>query len=230
MENISSEDSSPEKKYIAFFDLDLTVTAKISGNALVAMAWKKHLISLADIIKAVYHYFLYRIGLSDPLKAIDVIVGWVRGKSETGMNELCEDVCREVLLPAVYSEAIAAINFHRENKADVVILSSALDHICSIVSERLGMDGYIGSSLEASDGFLTGRTNGKLCFGEEKLHRMNDYCKRNTMNPDDSWYYADSISDLSVLKAVGRPVCVNPDRKLISEAKKRGWEIMIWNH
>lgn len=230
MENISSEDSSPAKKYVAFFDLDLTITAKISGKALVAMAWKKHLVSPADIIKAINLYFLYRIGLSDPQKVIDVIVGLVRGKSEAGMNELCEDACREVLLPAVYSEAIKAINFHRENKADVVILSSAPDHICAIISESLGMDGYIGSSLEAKAGFLTGRTKGKLCFGEEKLHRMNEYCKHNTMNPDDSWYYADSISDLSVLKAVGRPVCVNPDRQLKSEAKKRGWKIMIWNH
>jgi len=45
---------------------------------------------------------------------------------------------------------------------------------------------------------------------------------------EDAWYYGDSISDLPVLKTVGFPVCVNPDKKLIKAAKENSWKICYW--
>ena len=37
--------------------------------------------------------------------------------------------------------------------------------------------------------------------------------------------YADSTSDLAMLEAVGFPVAVNPETKLASLARRRGWLI-----
>jgi hypothetical protein len=37
--------------------------------------------------------------------------------------------------------------------------------------------------------------------------------------------YSDSINDLPMLSLVGRPVAVNPDSALLSEARSRGWEV-----
>jgi HAD superfamily hydrolase (TIGR01490 family) len=230
MDNTSSEDRNHGKKYVVFFDLDRTITGEISGKALVRMAWKKRLISGADLLNAFWLYLLYRIKLRDPIRVIEDMVGWVRGRSEAEMESLCSDVCREVLLPSVFTEAIKAIKFHKENNSDVVILSSALNLICAEVSEKLGMNGYICSYLEAKDGYFTGRSAGGLCFAEEKLIRLKAYCRKNTMNPEDSWYYGDSFSDLPVLDAVGNPVCVNPDRKLTKVARRRDWRIVTWIH
>jgi phosphoserine phosphatase len=44
-----------------------------------------------------------------------------------------------------------------------------------------------------------------------------------------SYAYADSISDLPMLEAVGRPVAVNPDRRLRSAAEERGWQVRDWD-
>ena len=41
-------------------------------------------------------------------------------------------------------------------------------------------------------------------------------------------FYTDSMSDLPVLEAVGRPVAVHPDPRLRREASRRGWEIADW--
>ncbi|MBA3610362.1 MAG: HAD-IB family hydrolase, partial [Rubrobacter sp.] len=43
-----------------------------------------------------------------------------------------------------------------------------------------------------------------------------------------SYAYADAISDLPMLEAVGNPVAVNPDRRLEASAKERGWRIEHW--
>jgi HAD superfamily hydrolase (TIGR01490 family) len=195
----------------------------------VRLAWKKRQISSKDLLNAFYLYLLFKMRLTDPLKIIDEMVNQVKGKSEAWIEDLCSEAWSEILLPSLFSEASAEITFHKENNGRVVILSSALHQICERVSEFLGMDGYLCSSLEVSDGYLTGRADGRLCFGEEKLNRMMEYCKKNTMNPSESWYYGDSISDLPVLEIVGNPVCINPDRELKKVALKRGWKIQIWN-
>ena len=217
-------------KYVAFFDLDRTMIREISGNEMVRRAWRKGIISRMDIATALSLYLVYKLNIMDPLKIIDEMAGWAKGMPETELDSLCQEVTSEVLLPSLFSEAVREISIHKENNARVIILSSALDSVCRVVSESLGMNGYVCSSLEAENGYLTGKPLGRICFGEEKLNRLIEYCKANTMNPEDSWYYADSISDLSVLCVVGNPVCVNPDRQLKKEALGRGWKILSWNH
>ena len=192
------------------------------------MAWTKGLISLPELARAFYLYLLFKLRLRNPLNVIDDMIGWVKGKSESEMKELCLSVFREVLLPSLFIEARNEIKMHRENNATVIILSSALDFICSAMSDSLGMDGYLCSSLEAKDGYLTGKPEGRICYGEEKLHRLTGYCAAHNIYQSDIWYYSDSISDLPVLSYVGNPVCINPDRGLKKEALKRGWKILLW--
>jgi len=217
-------------KYVAFFDLDRTMIRKISGKALVRRAWKKSIISWPDLAVALSLYLLYKLKFRDPLKIIDDMAGWVKGMPVAMLESLCLEVTRDILLPSLFIDAGKEIAKHKENNAQVVILSSTLEPVCRVISENLGMNGYICSSLQAENGYLTGMPVGPLCFGEEKLNRMIGYCKTNTMNPADSWYYTDSISDLSALGFVGNPVCVNPDRDLKNEALKRGWKILSWDH
>jgi HAD superfamily hydrolase (TIGR01490 family) len=130
----------------------------------------------------------------------------------------------------VYREAVTEINMHKASGAKVIILSSALQSICRVISESLGMDGYICSSLQVKEGLLTGKPAGRLCYGKEKLHRLTGYCSVNNINMEGLWFYSDSISDLPVLLSVGNPVCVNPDRELTKEAIKRGWKILLWKN
>jgi HAD superfamily hydrolase (TIGR01490 family) len=230
MDPTFSDDKNKEAKYVAFFDLDRTLARAISGNTLVTLAWKKREIHIKDFMNAFYLYLLYKLRLRDPLNIIDEMVTWVKGKPETWIDELCKEACSDILLPSIFSEAVTEISLHKEKNGKVIILSSALHQICGRVSEFLGMDGFICSSLEVKDGYLTGKPAGRLCFGEEKKIRLMEYCRNNTMNPSESWYYGDSISDLSALENVGNPVCINPDRELKKEARKRGWRILVWKN
>ncbi|MBK8881684.1 MAG: HAD family phosphatase [Bacteroidales bacterium] len=230
MDHTFSEDREIVRKGIAFFDLDKTIIREISGRAIIKMAWKQGLIPLIGLFKAFYLYILFKLGIREPLNVIDDMVGWVKGKHETELEQLCSDAFRESLLPSVFEEAKHEINVHKENNIKVIILSSALNYICRAMADELGMDGYICSVLESKEGYFTGRPVGRLCFGAEKLDRLIGYCASNNISHTDIWYYADSISDLPVLNSVGNPVCVNPDRELRAEALKRGWKIVNWEN
>jgi len=229
METTFSKDRITGLKYIAFFDLDSTLTDVISGKALAACAYRKGLMKSSDLVTAIYLLLLYRLNLRDPLKIIDDMVSRVKGIPEQAMNDLCSEVFLKVLLPSVFREAKTEIKQHKENGAKVVILSSGLEQICREMAKSIEMDDIICSVLEVRDGYFTGRPLGRLCFGKEKVIRLIEYCKHNNVNPRYSWYYGDSFSDLPVLDYVGNPVCVNPDKKLKKAAHNRGWKVLYWH-
>jgi HAD superfamily hydrolase (TIGR01490 family) len=228
METIFSQDRNTQKNYIAFFDLDQTITRSISGRALARGAYRKGLLAHWDLINAVFLSLEFRLKLKDPSKIIDEMVGWVKGIPENSIVDLCSEVLQKVLLPSVYKEAVTEIEFHKAKNAKVVLLSSALTTVCQEMAIHLNIDDIICSELEVKNGYLTGRPIGHICYGEEKSIRLLEYCKRNNSSPSDAWYYGDSISDLQALNAVGNPVCVNPDKKLKKAAIKRGWKVLSW--
>lgn len=230
METIFSNDRNTLNNYIAFFDLDQTIANSISGKSLARAAFRKGLFTHMDLINAAFLSLAFRLKLRDPLKIIESMVSWVKGIPETSMIELCSEVSDEVIIPSVYKEAIAEIEYHKSQNAKVIILSSALTHVCKIMASYLGIDDIICSELEVKNGYLTGRPQGHFCFGREKAIRLIAYCDKYLYSPTDAWYYGDSISDLYALKAVGNPVCINPDKKLRKEAVKRAWKTFNWRN
>ncbi len=42
-----------------------------------------------------------------------------------------------------------------------------------------------------------------------------------------AWYYGDSHTDKYVMEAVGFPVAVSPDKKLLKIANRNNWPILL---
>lgn len=229
METISSKDNS-DSSYIAFFDLDRTITKAISGKELAREALRKGVLSYTNLIYALYTSMVYSLNLKDEQKIVDEMVRWVKDLKEDTLLDLCTEVTRNVMLPSVYKVARSEIKHHKEKNAEIVLLSSALTPVCREMARYLKMDDIVCSDLEVVNGYLTGRPIGKLCFGKEKAVRLLSYCEKYNRKTAEAWYYGDSISDLAVLSSVGNPVCVNPDRMLRKAAIKRGWKILKWTY
>ena len=228
METISS--ITDQQNYIAFFDLDQTITKAISGRALVVAGYKKGLFTGWNFVNAIFLSFLFRFKLQDPYRIVVKMVRWVKGIPENRMNDLCVEVCHEILLPSVYTDAIKEIEYHKLKNARIVILTSALKGICIEMAKSLKVDDIICSELEVRNGLLTGRPIGRLCFDKEKAIRLLAYCDKHNFSPGDSWYYGDSISDLPGLTKVGHQACVNPDTRLRKAAIKKDWKILNWEN
>jgi HAD superfamily hydrolase (TIGR01490 family) len=215
---------------VVFFDLDRTLTGEISGNALIRAAWDEGMISMTDILRASFLYLVYKLQIRDPLKVIDSMAGWTRGKSVEELENLCRKTFDNILYPSVYKQAEDELRMHRSEGRRILLLSSALDQICRLMAEQTALDGWLCSTLESKDGFLTGKPVGSFCFGVEKLKRLTGYCNAEGFRLEDAWFYSDSLSDLPALSAVGTPVCVNPDRGLRREAGRRQWKILEWDN
>ena len=58
---------------------------------------------------------------------------------------------------------------------------------------------------------------------------MARYAASEGLDLEQSVAYADSASDLPMLEAVGHPVAVNPEVKLATIARRRGWHTEDWS-
>jgi putative phosphoserine phosphatase/1-acylglycerol-3-phosphate O-acyltransferase len=225
---MSSENNLKGKSYIAFFDLDNTLITSNSGLLLVREARAKEMMSLQDLIRALWMSFLYKFNLRDTEKIIAGMLQWLNGVPVKKINELASEVFLKQMLRTIADEARSEIKWHLDRNAATVILSSALYPVCQAVAGHLNIDDIICTQLETVDGNYTGKPAGKPCFGNEKAYRLKEYCEKNNNKVEAAWYYGDSISDFPALQIVGTPVCVNPDRKLLKAANKNNWKICSW--
>jgi phosphoserine phosphatase len=89
-------------------------------------------------------------------------------------------------------------------------------------------DVVIGAELEQRDGRYTGFMSQPPLVGEARAAWLRRYAGLEGIDLKHSYAYADSYSDLPLLRAVGNPVAVSPDSSLYRYARRRRWPIEEW--
>jgi HAD superfamily hydrolase (TIGR01490 family) len=214
--------------YAVFFDLDKTLIPYDSSTKLIGIAYREGLIGIKHFIKALALLVQYKLHLTDTKKIIATIADWVNGVSENKVKQMASELFETKFKSSIYPKAIEQIKFHRENNAEIILLSASMSLFCELFVAELQLDGALCTIMESEDGRLTGRTVGDFCFGNEKLVRLNDYCLQKNYDTQSSYFYSDSISDLPALEGVGNPICINPDKKLKKLAKNKKLTIYNW--
>jgi phosphoserine phosphatase len=87
----------------------------------------------------------------------------------------------------------------------------------------------VSASLDVdADGRYIGQLLDVPPTGESRASALYDYAARHDLDLAEAVAYADSSNDLPMLEVVGFPVAVNPETRLASLARKRGWLIEHW--
>ena len=213
-------------KYAAFYDLDHTILDGNSATHIVQEARKQEVMTERQFRHAVWLSILYKLNIGEPARMILRMLSWLKGKEELYIMNFSREIFDLLIKDTVRPEILETMKEHRDKKGAVVLLSSASTPICLPVSQFLGMDDIICTQLESRNGRLTGNTIRKLVYGSEKKVRMLEFCRDKDYDPRDAWYYGDSYTDRYVMEAVGNPVAVFPDRKLLKIAKRNHWPIL----
>ena len=213
--------------YTAFFDLDHTILSTSSGNIMFKGSYDHGIIGRMQIVRSIGTILLYRLGLMNAETAVKRWMRCYRGINVDTIRPLVSEWA-DTLKGFVRGDARREIQRHRERGARTVILSASPTFICERMREYLQMDDILCTELETVDGMLSGNLSRGYCHGPEKLVRAVRYCAERGQSMKDAWYYADSLADLPVLEAVGNPVCVTPDPRLLRIARNRGWNVSQW--
>ncbi|HEY0773094.1 MAG TPA: HAD family phosphatase, partial [Nocardioidaceae bacterium] len=97
--------------------------------------------------------------------------------------------------------------------------------IATIIAQRLGLTGALGTVSEHVDGVYTGRLVGDLLHGPAKAEAIRALADREGLDLSRCSAYSDSFNDLPMLSLVGDPCVINPDHRLRDHARANGWRV-----
>ena len=106
-----------------------------------------------------------------------------------------------------------------------MLLSSSPQELVGLVGRELGMHRSIGTRAAVADGRYTGDLDHPFCYGAGKVEALR--LALGDVGLRGAFAYADSASDLPLLRACGHPVAVNPDRTLRRVAGRFGWPVLV---
>lgn len=219
--------SDPERT-VAFFDLDHTLLARSSGELYIRVLKEQGLLKRRELVKILVASILYRINLLDPEGLMEKFVLRVAGDSEQEMIDFCNQWFEDTVRHYLYAEAVQRVKEHQSRGHTLAILSAATPYVAGPTARHLGIDQWLCTQLEVSDGRFTGRIVKPICHGRGKLFWAERFCRERGSELGRSYFYTDSIRDLPVLERVGHPVPVNPDFFLRRAARQRGWKIEVF--
>ena len=219
---------SPDRQ-LAVFDLENTLMA---SNVVDTFAWlaSRHLplssraSFIAELLKdAPSLLALDRRDRGDFLRTFYLRY---EGASVEQLRSDSWDLFSEQLLLRSYPEGFARVREHRRLGHRTLLITGALDVVIEPFAPLF--DDVICARLGVENGRFTGRMEELPPIGEARANVLEDYCDEHGLKLSESVAYADSTSDLAMLEAVGFPVAVNPEARLASIARRRGWLVENW--
>jgi alcohol-forming fatty acyl-CoA reductase len=214
----------------AIFDVDGTL---VGSNVVSYYAWLKMrempaavrpLWIAAFLTKIPFYWALDKVSRAHFNRAFyKNYAGW----KPTHARHLGQESFPGFTLSRIYPDALACLREHKRAGHRVVLLSGALDFLLEPFKDLA--DDVLSASLAEENGAYTGELSGAPVAGEARARMLASFARKRGVDLRRSYAYADSISDLPMLEAVGNPVAVNPDRRLAAAAKDRGWQLRRWS-
>ena len=203
----------------AFFDIDGT----IFRNSLMIEHFKK-LITFEVIdpaiwytkVKKAYIEWESRFGDFEEYLEIlaDVYLEELKGIDRDYIEFIAAHVI-EVNGDMVYKYSREQIKWHKDQGHKVFFISGSPDFLVSKMAEKYGVTEYRGTLYKVDEeNKFTGEIV-KMWDSESKQRVLNELIEKYNIDLDKSYAYGDTTGDLSMLRMMGNPVAINPNRHLL---------------
>lgn len=223
--------SEPESKttIVAFFDVDNTLLRGASVFHIAKAARRMGLLSFADILRFGWQQATFLL-VGENMRQLGSIrdrgLEVMAGHTEEEFVALANEVFERDIHPRLWPETVELTREHLRKGHQVWLITAAPELVASIIAERLGLAGALGTRFAAKDGVFTGGLEGPVLHGEKKAVSARELAARLDADLADCWAYSDSRNDIPLLSLVGNRVVVNPDARLAKHAKRLGWPIL----
>jgi len=150
-------------------------------------------------------------------------VSLARGHSQADVQLAAEQVA-DRLVAMLQPFAASEFEMHRAAGRSVVLATTTPFDLVKPFAERLGLDDVIATRYGvANDGTYDGTLEGPFVWSSGKLEAVKRWASAHGVDLAESWFYSDSVYDTPLMSAVGHPVVVNPDPRMILMAAARRW-------
>ena len=209
----------------AFFDLDRTLLSGASGEVFAGAMRMAGLTGPNPVPGERLLFGLFNaIGETLPSmvlarQAVSLAAGRSRADVAKAAESVADDLCAMV-------QPFAATVFasHREAGRPLVLATTTPYDLVKPFADRLGLDDVVATRYGvASDGTYDGTLDGPFVWSAGKLAAITEWADRHHIDLAESYAYSDSVYDTPMLAAVGHPIVVNPDPRMVLVAAARRW-------
>jgi fatty acyl-CoA reductase len=148
------------------------------------------------------------------------------GADVEGLDELIDGHVGEFMLQKASGAALRRVREHRAAGHRTIMITAAMEPFVRPLAPLF--DIVIAAELAQRDGRYTGFMATPPLVGEARAAWLRRYAEKEGADLKASYAYADSHSDLPLLRAVGNPVVISPDSALLRVANRRRWPVEEW--
>ncbi|HEX3823174.1 MAG TPA: HAD-IB family hydrolase [Mycobacteriales bacterium] len=150
------------------------------------------------------------------------------GASLADLERIVDEDITATMLTRLSSHAVRAIREHRAAGHRLVLVTGAVTPLTRPVAALF--DEVVAAELSVdSFGRCTGHLELPPLVGESRAAWLRHRALAAGWDLAASYAYADSASDLPLLRAVGHPVVIDPDVVLSRVARKERWPVESWH-
>ncbi len=147
-------------------------------------------------------------------------------RTEEGTKALARAWAARHLRRALYLPCVQRLEMHRERGDIVVLLSGTPDFLAEAVATQLDVPHVVATRCAQRNGRFVLEPPEVHCVSQAKLEAARHLCGQFGASLAETMAYANSITDIPLLAACGRPIAVTPDAGLAAEAARKGWETL----
>jgi putative phosphoserine phosphatase / 1-acylglycerol-3-phosphate O-acyltransferase len=211
----------------AIFDLDRTLLGGASGPILGEAMRAAGFVNRSLPGERLLYGLFNTIGETLPAMAITrQAATFARGRSQTLAHQAAEAAAAP-LAALVQPWAKGILEEHRQAGRLLVLATTTPHDLIEPFARRLGFDQVVATRYGVNaDGTYDGTVAGRFVWARGKLDAVREWAGRAGVDLTQSWFYSDSIYDTPLLSAVGHPVAVNPDPRMLVLASLRRWPVI----
>lgn len=105
-----------------------------------------------------------------------------------------------------------------EKNIKCIIITVGPKQVAKVVCDIWGFDGYYGSDYEVIEGIFTGKILNYI-EAEHKTECLKDFCKNNSIKPDECIAVGDGATDIPVFQYCGNSIAINSSPEVQQSAK-----------
>ncbi|MGN6474284.1 MAG: HAD-IB family hydrolase [Mycobacteriales bacterium] len=150
------------------------------------------------------------------------------GASLAELDRIVDEHLTAPMLSKLAPAAVRAIREHRAAGHRLVLVTGAITPLTRPIAPLFDEIVTAELAVDAS-GRCTGLLQRPPLVGESRASWLRHRASEAGWNLAASYAYADSASDLPLLRAVGHPVAIDPDVVLSRVARKERWPVEIWH-
>jgi putative phosphoserine phosphatase/1-acylglycerol-3-phosphate O-acyltransferase len=171
----------------------------------------------------------YAMGNLDAKKGYETLFKHMNKMSQAQVKEKCDLIWEQDCKNYIYKDADRLFNEYKKQGLKLILVDAGISELYQEFLKIYKFDYVLVANLEYKNNLSTGKLVGEPSSGIHKYNMVKKLIEQDLHGSlDQAIFYANSHNDIPLLEHVGKPMPVNPNKKLERFAKQKNWPILTF--